>query len=429
MKLAAAVVAVAVSGGKDSMALLHCTAVQAAEQGARVIALHVHHGLMPEADAWAALVQSTCQRWARRGLPVAFAMQRLQGKPARSQSVEAWAREGRYAALAHMAREAGATMVLLAHHQDDQAETFLLQALRGAGPAGLAAMPAVVARDGITWARPWLDWSGAAVAAYAKRHRLRHVQDASNADPRFARSRLRTQVMPALREAFPEAAATFSAAAVACAQAQTVLDEVSQADLLACSNNAALCTPALKALGTARAQAVVHAWLREQAGTAQRAGVMVVMKLLDGGRSAAVADVQAGQVRLYRARLTFIAAQARTPVASSSSRRLGSHPAPGGHLVVRAAQLEEPGLPKALLIQARWQARQGGEQFQRAPNTPPRSLKKAYQAAAVPVWHRDTPLLFSAQGELLFVPGLGMDARMSTSQGRGRLVLEWQAEA
>ena len=122
-----------------------------------VVGLHVHHGLQPEADAWVRHLQAQARRWAARGLPVSLQWQRLQGAPAAGDSVEAWARRERYAALAEMARGCGAGIVLLAHHRRDQAETFLLQALRGAGPAGLAAMPREAQRDGIVWARPWLD--------------------------------------------------------------------------------------------------------------------------------------------------------------------------------------------------------------------------------------------------------------------------------
>ena len=95
------IVAVAVSGGRDSMALLHCTVRTASALGIEVTALHVHHGLQPDADAWADLVEQSCRRWGAR-----FAMQCLAGKPARGESVEAWARRERYFALAAMAHEA-----------------------------------------------------------------------------------------------------------------------------------------------------------------------------------------------------------------------------------------------------------------------------------------------------------------------------------
>jgi len=135
-------VAVAASGGRDSTALLHATCRAARELGLEVVALHVHHGLMPQADAWLDHVRRQCARWSKTGLPVRFRAQVLAGQPGRGASVEAWARHKRYAALASMAHDEGIGLVLLAHHRSDQAETFLLQALRGSGPAGLSAMPA-----------------------------------------------------------------------------------------------------------------------------------------------------------------------------------------------------------------------------------------------------------------------------------------------
>ena len=123
---------------------------------------------------------------------------RLKGKPAKGESVEAWARRERRAALARMAHDAGVGAILLAHHRRDQAETVLLQALRGAGPAGLAAMPRAVQRDGLWWLRPWLERPREAIEAYVRQHKLRFVDDASNADERFARSRVREKVWSAL---------------------------------------------------------------------------------------------------------------------------------------------------------------------------------------------------------------------------------------
>jgi tRNA(Ile)-lysidine synthase len=135
-------------------------------------------------------------------------------RPAAGESVEALARDQRYAALGRMARAAGATLVLLAHHRRDQAETLLLQALRGGGVAGLAGMPARVERDGLTWARPWLALPRGAIEAYVRRYRLTFVEDDSNADPRFARNRLRHEVWPALAVAFPQAEARLADAAL-----------------------------------------------------------------------------------------------------------------------------------------------------------------------------------------------------------------------
>ena len=179
------IVAVAYSGGRDSTALLHATLAQARLLGVQVLALHVHHGLSPNADAWLAHGEGQCQRWAKRGHAVAFVAHRLTDRPAPGESVEAWARYARYKALRMMAAEGSASIVLLAHHQRDQAETLLLQALRGAGVAGLSGMPRAVQRDGIEWLRPWLAMPRDAIDAYVRRHRLKFIDDDSNSDTRF----------------------------------------------------------------------------------------------------------------------------------------------------------------------------------------------------------------------------------------------------
>lgn len=430
MKRAAAI-AVAVSGGRDSMALLHCTVAQATAIGLRVVALHVHHGLMPSADVWAAFVERTCKRWARQGRMVSFAMHKLEGQPAKGDSVEAWARARRYAALAQMAVAEGAPVVLLAHHLEDQAETVLLQALRGAGPAGLAAMPAATRREGITWLRPWLATPGDAIAVYARSHRLRWVEDASNADPRFARSRLRQDVMPTLRRAFAQAPQALAAVAVRCARAQAVLDEVANADLAAVAVDGVVHVAAWKALSDARQELALHAWLNDvSAGRASESGVESLVRLLREGRSGDSVDVQGGRARLYRARLSFdplglsTSGVGNVDAPSTAITEAGRYAVAGGVLVVRT--VSRGGVPLSLLQGARWLGRSGGLQFQRAPKTPPRSLKKAYQLAGVPAWQRHAPLLFASDGQLIFAPHLGMDARAVASIGHPRVSLRWE---
>jgi tRNA(Ile)-lysidine synthase len=245
-------VAVAASGGRDSTALLHATAHAAASLGIEVHALHVHHGLVAEAEGWLRHVQAQCRRWARSGLPLCFHAQRLSESPASGDSIEAWARRQRYRALAEMAREAGCDLVLLAHHRRDQAETLLLQALRGGGPAGLAAMPRSALRDGITWARPWLALPREAIEAYVRRHRLAYVDDGSNADPRFARNRLRSKVWPTLERAFADAEPQLHAAALRAAEAAAALEELARGDVAACCDGDALVVPRWLALSGPR---------------------------------------------------------------------------------------------------------------------------------------------------------------------------------
>lgn len=427
--MSARAVAVAVSGGRDSMALLHCAARAAQAEGLHVWALHVHHGLQPQADAWAAFVQRTCKRWAASGRDLRFAMRRLEGAPARGQSVEAWARAGRYAQLAAMAKAAGCRLVLLAHHQGDQAETFLLQALRGGGAAGLAAMPAIAERDGLQWGRPWLDRPRADIDAYVRTHRIRHIDDLSNVDPRFARNRLRLQVMPALRGAFAGADASLCAASRRAARERALIAEVAHGDLAASCDGDALVLSRWQELSDARRHEALRAWLAPHAthGVAESLLDRLVREL--PGVPSAAWPLGDAVLRRYRGRLTI---EPQPPAGDSSDwpcdaglTRMGVHRVPGVPARLRLRAQAQGGLPRDLLSGARWQARQGGERFQGQPGRPPRSLKKQFQAAGIPAWSRRAPLLVSADGQLLFVPGLGIDARVVAQPGSARVSLEW----
>jgi tRNA(Ile)-lysidine synthase len=398
------VVAVAVSGGRDSMALLHCTVRAASALAIDVVALHVHHGLQPAADAWASLVAESCRRWGAR-----FEVQRLVGGPDRGESTEAWARRGRYLALAAMARAARADLVLLAHHRRDQAETFLLQALRGAGPAGLAAMPRLARRNGIVWARPWLNMPSASIDAYVRRYRLPHVEDPSNTDARYARSRLRAHVLPALTDAFADAEAMLAAAAARSAESQGVLSEVARADLDLVGDGPSLRLARWRELSEARRRNALRAWLHERLGRGAPQSLVERLMAELAGIGPAEWPCEGATLRRYRGRLDAVVA----PPAQ----------APQGTL--RSTPVEQGGVALELLRNAQWRARSGGERFQRAVGTPPRSLKKQFQAAGLSAWQRDAPLLFSADGRLLFVPGLGIDARALAAPGEAQCALAW----
>jgi tRNA(Ile)-lysidine synthase len=425
-------VAVAVSGGRDSMALLHCTVRAARDVGVQVWALHVHHGLMPEADGWAAFVQRTCRRWAGRGAALQFAMRRLEGAPARGDSVEAWARAGRHAALSAMARDAGCGALMLAQHRADQAETFLLQALRGGGPAGLASMPRRAVRDGVVWLRPWLDQPREAIEAYVRRHRIGFVDDPSNADPRFVRARLRAGVMPALRAAFDGADAALAAAARRAAQAAELIDEVARGDLAAALEGERLVLARWRVLTPARRRQCLRAWLAPT-GLTDAALDDLACALADGDAPARWA-LPGAVLQRYRGHAevgpAFAAPDAPAVAVPAGIDREGTYgvPAVQGALRVQRAP-GTAGVPLALLHGAQWAPRAGAERFQRAPRTPPRSLKKQFQLAGVGPWSRAAPLLTAADGTLLFVPGLGTDARALAAPGEPRVTLEWLDQA
>jgi tRNA(Ile)-lysidine synthase len=285
-------------------------------------------------------------------------------------------------------------------------------------------MPSQVERDGIVWARPWLNHAQEAIAAYARRHRLRFVDDPSNTDPRYARSHLRAEVMPALRQAFPGAEALLAASAARSAEAQAVLTEVAQADLAALRDGAALRLLPWRALSEPRRRNALRAWLREQLGRgAQQTLVERLMAELPGAGPAQW-PCEGGVLRRYRGRL--MAAVDSPGRAAAVVQRQHEPDGPRGAL--HSVAVKQGGIALDLLRDAQWRARCGGERFQRAPGTPPRSLKKQFQAAGVAAWQRDAPLLFSADGRLLFVPGLGIDARALAAAGEAQCALSWQRQ-
>ena len=286
--------AVAYSGGGDSLALLHASCRAAKVLGLRVVALHVHHGLLPEADGWLQRAQQLCARWRRRGWPLELRWQRLEGQPAPGDSLEAWARAGRHAALARLAKEAGASLLLLAHHRRDQAETFLLQALRGGAPAGLSAMPRQITRAGVVWARPWLNQPRMAIEAYLQRHRLQPVDDPSNTDIRLARNRLRLAVWPALEQAFGHAETSLAAAAVRSQEARAALDELATIDLAPLVHqDGRLAVQGWLGLSSARQANALRAWWARQAG--HSAPQALITRLLTEVRPKGVARWPAGR--------------------------------------------------------------------------------------------------------------------------------------
>lgn len=429
------VVAVAYSGGRDSTALLFATLQVAKSEGWQVVALHVHHGLHPRADEWLAHCRRQCEAWQRRGWPVSLAWEHLGLRPAPGQSVEAVARRARYEALRRMALAHGASVVLLGHHRTDQAETFMLQALRGAGVAGLAGMPAAVCRDGVLWVRPWLGRPRRDIEAYVRRLRLRYVDDDSNADERYARNRLRARVWPALLAAFPQAEAALADAAAWAQEASACLDELAALDLSELQGEQGLDFRACLRLAPARARNALRVWIRQVSGL--RPSTHLLERVWTEGAVQPMArwPWAGGELRLYRGMLRWVpvpAAQAQTSGPSPareaclSLRGAGSVALPGWGGVLHVEAVQQGGVPWSRLRRIELRARAGGEQFQAGPGRPPRALKKQFQSAGVPAWAREGPLVYDTLGQLLFVPGLGMDARAWADAGRRQWRLRWE---
>lgn len=248
----------AYSGGLDSHVLLHaCAALQAQyPQTFQFTAIHIHHGLQTSADAWVEHAEQVC---AALQLPLKVFYLAL--KPAPGDSLEAVARQARYQAFSQCL--ASKQILLTAHHQNDQAETFLLNALRGSGAAGLAAMPEFRPLGGGQLGRPLLEFTRLQLAAYAVQHQLQYVDDPTNAETQFDRNYLRQEIMPRLQTRWPAVNQTFSRAARWQAEQQQILEHLLAAQLpvLAGSQTNTLSVSALNAQDTLMQKALIRQWL------------------------------------------------------------------------------------------------------------------------------------------------------------------------
>jgi len=251
---------VALSGGADSTALLTWCARRWPGQ---VRALHVNHGLQAAAADFERHCVALCQQ-----LDVPLSVAAVDAFPRPGQSPEDAARSARYAALLDLAqRQDGApalASIALAQHADDQAETVLLALGRGAGLAGLAAMPAHWQRAGLHFYRPLLRVAGADLRRWLQLQHISFVSDPSNADLAFTRNRIRARLLPALDACFPAFRDTLARSAAHAAQAQELLDALGADDLALCAPGPqdAPAIAALRGLGSARLANVLRYWLK-----------------------------------------------------------------------------------------------------------------------------------------------------------------------
>ena len=278
--------AVAFSGGADSTALLWACAQKWPGQ---VVAVHVHHGLQAAAHDFAAHCETVC-----KGLGVPIWVSRVDARPAPGQSPEDAARRARYEAFKAFAQveysmfainsesnELFTKSIAIAQHADDQVETIILALSRGAGLAGLAAMPAQWQRDGINYYRPLLGVSAADIRAWLAARNAPFIEDPTNADEKFTRNRIRARILPVLQEVFPHFRDTFARSASHAAQAQEVLNEVGLQDLAAVvpTGQALPRIVELQKLSHARRANVLRYWLKTGFGVVPSAAQLV--ELLD----------------------------------------------------------------------------------------------------------------------------------------------------
>lgn len=381
-------VLVGLSGGVDSVVLLHVLKSLAPANGYSLRALHVHHGLSPNAAAWAAFCRSFC---AARKIP----LQLRKVKVARTgEGPEAAAREARYGAF----RKASFDALVLAHHLDDQAETVLINLLRGAGARGASGMAMQSRLGDRLLLRPLLGVPREAIVAYAGKQGLTWVEDESNADETLTRNFFRRRVGPLLASRFPRwreslarAARHFSAKEL---DGNRLLREFLAAQGLRAPSEAKL---------------------------------VEMLKQLTGGGARTTIEHDGKLLRSYRGTILLEEKNEVQPFRSLAwrgERRLPI-PALGGELRFRRVRGKGFALDSMGESTVELRLRGGGERLQLDPKRPRRTLKNLFQEAGVPPWQRDRlPLLFSGD-QLVWAPGLGIDARFQAASGALGWVPEW----
>lgn len=376
---------VAYSGGLDSSVLLHALAEARARLPGELAAVHVDHGLHPDSRQWEVFCRVQC-----KALGILFESARVDIL-ADGESVEAAARDARYSVFRDLLEDGD--VILTAQHEDDQVETFLLQALRGAGVSGLAGMPRESLLGHGRLLRPLLDVSRDALAEWAESRKLVHLNDPSNTDNHFDRNFLRNEILPLMKTRWPAAGDTLSRAATHCAEAMQLLRELALIDLEHLrQGDTALDLPGLLQLNAARRRNVIREWLR--LGGARMPSDRKLDHILHDVLEAApdsqpMVAWDEVAVRRYRNALYLTPAEIPPAIATGQAGRRFDLGEFWGVLEFESAEV---GLPEG---DYSLRFRQGGERIRPAGRKESHELKKLYQDAGVLPWLRaGVPLLY-----------------------------------
>ena len=410
-------IAVALSGGLDSVVLLDTVCKAQTKHQNQIYAFHIHHGLQKLADDWLVFCEKLAKKYK---IHFDFRLLHLSAEEAKG-NIEARARAGRYEALADLCEEYGIEDLLLAQHQNDQAETVLLQLLRGSGVAGLSGMPQVrefTANQSLTLWRPLLNQSRQELEAYAKEHKLKWIEDPSNQDRKYRRNAIRKDIIPKLEKIQPEALANMARSAELLGESQTLLNRLAQQDGKNILNKDQLKVEPLLALAKddlPGANNVLRYWLHTQ-----QLAMPSLERLQAWWRDLAKVKADARLEWLHDERKIYLWRGSLQVVGAEEGRWV---------LKTLPAKSKQLGLPADWVKVAQennqitLRERLGSEKIQIKPKTPRKTLKNLYQEADVPPWERQAPLLYIGE-ELIAVAGIGLSYPHLTSTGR-RLLPEW----
>jgi tRNA(Ile)-lysidine synthase len=417
--------ALGLSGGIDSAALLEILVALAPTLRFSLRAVHVNHGISPHAGRWAEFCVQLC---AKSHTPLQ--LESVDIAPYRDLGLEGAARRARYEAFARV----DADFIVLAQHRDDQAETLLLRLLRGAGPRGLASMSSLTSFAGARprLLRPLLGVSRSDIEAYARWRSLEWVEDESNVDTLRRRNFLRHEVLPLLERQFPAAKATIARAAAHLAETRELLEGIAKSDLESCGSGGGLDIPILRRLEEARAKNLLR-YFCEARGVQSPSAAQIselLRQVKESRPDSRVSLAKRDWVFLrYRDKLFFEPAP-KTVKRDFSERWNGENGMPllalGG--VLKFKPEEGRGLSSAKLranpVTVR--VRRGGERLRLDHRRPRRTLKNLFQERGVPPWDRDSlPLIFSGE-HLVSVPGLGDACEFRAAPGEPGLIVTWE---
>ena len=406
---------IGLSGGVDSVVLLHVLLTLAEHFCWKLSAVHVHHGISPHADAWAAFCADLC---ATHNIPLHI--EKVDITPLRAHGIEAAARQLRHAAFARQSCD----FVALAHHADDQAETLLLQLLRGAGVRGASAMPVISERLGLPrLIRPLLNFPRREILDYAVAHELRWIEDESNADDNYPRNFLRHRVLPLLGEKFPAYRDTFTRSVQHFAAASGLLDELAQLDAAQAIEGETLTVAALQALSPPRAKNLLRYFLHGRGAPMPQAVQLdnMLLQLCHARQDALVCIAYSGwQVNRYQGKVYVLRALGEFDnklVLTWRGEAELAWPALNARLQFKPSQAVGISVTKLQRSPVSIRLRQGGETLRPHLNATTRTVKNLLQENHVPPWQRQRLPLLYCGADLVCVAGVAVAAEYQAVAG------------